>query len=136
MWERIGEVHESRKAPGALDLHAVVEDLDADVVPSDAVRAMHHRVDDPLEPRVMWHHADPHETAVLPQGASRGHEVQHALPRFREQRRDGALAPDVFEELLNGHQILSPCRGIGGLGPWPRERTAGDALRRAGLPPP
>jgi hypothetical protein len=40
----------ARKAARALDLEAVVEDLDADVISPDAVGAMRDRVDDRLEP--------------------------------------------------------------------------------------
>ena len=50
--QRFGRIGETRKAARVLDLNAIREDLDTNVVSGHGVRAMEHRVDESFEPDI------------------------------------------------------------------------------------
>jgi len=93
--EEIARIDESRESAGADDLHAVREDLDADVVPGHRVGAVQNSVDEPLEPRVTGHDRLRLETTAYGEGPTAWQETFDGFGCRRNLAGEGSFAADV-----------------------------------------
>src|SRR5262249_9688570 len=94
------EVHDARETSGALDLDAVVEHRDPDVVAGDGVRAVDDGVDEAFHPCVFGNDADRAKTSVRAKRLTHGELLFDDAASFDKLVRDRALDTHVSEELL------------------------------------
>jgi hypothetical protein len=80
--QRIADGSDAGEPTGTLDLDAVVEDVDADVVARHAVGPVDDRVDQPLQPGVLRYQADLGEPPLGIEGPPRWLQRLHLGPGF------------------------------------------------------
>ncbi len=98
--EGVVEVDQTGEPTWTLDLDAVIEDLDAYVIASQAVAAMHNSVHDAFKPSVLRHQADIGEDPFPTENLSHWLELADLVPSPHENSRDRPVDPNVSYELL------------------------------------
>jgi hypothetical protein len=98
----VGRVGNTGEAARALDLDAVVEDLNADVVAADAVGAVHDGVHDGFEPGILQDEPDVLEASATSERAASRQLLEQLLACLGQLVGNRPFDALVVQELLSG----------------------------------